>query len=243
MTGTVVLLSAGLHPVSGRPAPVPVELQAIRLAAALAIDAVGLHAGPETGALRECLGHGLSRILCVDGDPADPLPALLPLLRALPTTMQVLAGRRGRGGEDGGMLPYRLAAALGWPIVADVVAAARSADGRLHATQWRPRAARRMLVLEGPAILTVHPAAPPPRPFAFAAMRRGGVERMSATPGTPSATPHEPADERARRRRPPVREAVSSADMSRRLVADATPEQAARLILEHLRAIGVLPGH
>ena len=73
-----VLLSAGRHPVSGRPAPVPVEAQAVRLALALGADVTGLHAGAEEAPIREHLGRGLQEAVLVplpaDG---DPLPALV----------------------------------------------------------------------------------------------------------------------------------------------------------------------
>ncbi len=232
----VVLLSAGLHPHSGRPAPVPVELQAIRLAAQLAPDATGLHAGPPDPALHECLGHGLARILAVPaGDIPHALRAALASLRPTTGQLLILAGRRGQGGEDGGVLPYRLAHALGLPIVADIIAARPLPDGRLVATQWRPLGARREVTVAGAAVLTVHPAAPPPLPYVHAAARRGTIERLDVEPS--AANIEIEGELRPFRHRPPV---VGTAPTAGRIVTDATPEEAARLILAHLRGLGLL---
>jgi electron transfer flavoprotein beta subunit len=73
----VVLLSAGIHPRSGAPMPVPAELQAIALAHRLGCEVTGLHAGPGSATVADCLGYGLSRIihLQIAGDD-DPLAAL-----------------------------------------------------------------------------------------------------------------------------------------------------------------------
>ena len=153
----LVLLSQGRHPVSRRAAPVELELQAIGLARRVAWQVVGLHAGPATDMLAECGGYGLDFIHRLDAPPEPG--ALARIIRALEPDL-VLAGRRGMGGNDSGLLPYCVAHALGWPIVADVTSVEASPGG-LALEQFRPHGARRHLHRRGPLLATIHPARPP----------------------------------------------------------------------------------
>lgn len=248
----IVLLSAGRHPVSDRPAPVPVELQAIRLARTLASEPLGIHAGPDTEAAAQALGHGLARLVHVHlPAAADPLQALVDQVKSAGAAL-ILAGRRGQGGEDSGLLPYSLAAALGLPIIADAVAIAPNADGTLTVDQALPKGARRRVVARLPAVVTVHPAAPAPLPFAFAAARRGIIEQHQ---GVAEPSPETAAiEERPYRPRPKLiarapagasaadrlKAATQAASGGGKLLVDPAPEEAAREILAHLRAIGVV---
>jgi electron transfer flavoprotein alpha subunit len=256
-----ILLSAGRHPVSGRPAPVRAEAQATALALAIGADVRGLHAGGDGAAVADHLGHGLGTIeVAASPADADPLPALVAALARQPADL-VLMGRRGVGGDDSGQLPYRLAAALGLPMVADAVALARE-PGRpdvLVVDQALPRGARRRVRVTLPAVVTIHPAAPSPRPFAFAAVRRGRLVPVEA--GTAAAPPVAlPAgaapclEERPWRRRPRLIAGTSTAGTAAerlkaatevaggggRLLVDPTPAEAAREILAFLRGIGVV---
>lgn len=251
-----VLLSAGRHKVSGRPAPVPVELQALRLAVELAQTHVGtvtgLHAGPEIGPLADTLGHGLGHLVHLRTPAeADPAAALTAALEAGGYDL-ILAGRSGQGGEDSGLLPYTLARALHRPILADAAALALGAEpGTLSVEQALARGARRRLVVRLPALVTVHPAAPAPLPFAFAGVRRGHVETQEIASAT--LAPRE-LEERPYRPRPKlIAKAAAGASAAERLKAatvaasgggkllvDPAPEEAAREILAHLRALGLI---
>jgi electron transfer flavoprotein beta subunit len=246
----IVLLSAGLHPVSGRPCPVPVELQAIGLATGLSPDGVtGLHAGADTPSVLDCFGHGLREIDILEQEGGDPAAALAAAIgQAAPDL--VLAGRRGRGGEDSGLLPYRLAASLGWPICADAIGLARD-EADLAVIQALPRGARRRVVLALPSIVTVHPAAPAAAAFAFAEMRRGKVRR-SATSGV-AGPERMPISEHPYRHRPRlVRGATFGGTAEDRLKAateisgggqvirDPHPEVAAVAIRDVLERLGLL---
>lgn len=247
-----VLLSAGRHAVSGRPAPVPVELQAIRLAHELSGEVTGLHAGPDAAPLKDALGHGLPRLVHFSITPDDdPLPSLAAALSEGAFDL-VLTGRAGQGGEDTGLLPYALARALGLPLVADAVALAEGPQpGTLAVEQALPRGARRRLAVRLPALVTVHSAAPAALPFAFAAARRGDVETRAGIPAP--RTPVE-VEERPYRARPKLiakaaagasaaerlKAATEAASGGGRLLVDPAPEEAAREILTHLRDIGVL---
>lgn len=249
----VVLLSAGRHRVSGQPAPVPVELQALRLAVELGGDVTALHAGPELGALADALGHGVGRLthrVIAEGD--DPLPSLVAALSDNPPDL-ILAGRSGQGGEDAGLLPYALARALGRPILADAAGLQAGPEaGTLAVEQALPRGARRRVVLRLPALVTVHPAAPAPLPFAFAARRRGVI---ATAPGIAAPQASE-VEERPYRPRPKlIAKAAAGASAAERLKAatqaaggggkllvDPSPEEAAREILAHLASLGLKRG-
>lgn len=250
----VVLLSAGRHPVSFHPCPVPVELQAIRLARELAgsDEIIGLHAGPELGALKDVLGHGLSRLIHLRGDDADPLPTLAQALSEIAPDV-ILAGRVGQGGEETGLLPYALARALGRPILNDASGLERGpAAGTLAVEQALPRGVRRRIVLRLPAVITVHPAARPAVPFTFAEARRGVIEVREVT-GSAVERQSE-IEERSYRKRPKLiakaaagasaaerlKAATQAASAGGKLLVNPTPDEAAREILSHLRSIGVL---
>ena len=261
----IVLLSAGRHPTSGAAILPRLDAQAIRVAtefaAGIAADpgaVAGLHAGPSAAPASDGLGHGLSLLdhLLID-EGADPLPALLAALAAAKPDL-ILAGRRGQGGDETGLLPYALARALSMAIVADAVALAPGPEGgTVVADQALPKGALRRLTLRLPAVVTVHPSAPPPLPFAFGQARRGRV-RALPLPASAADPPREAAvDERPYRPRPKtMRSAPAGATAAERLkmaTGDAgpgkanvlvhpAPEVAAREILAFLRSVGARPG-
>jgi electron transfer flavoprotein beta subunit len=248
---TTVLLSAGRHPVSGRACPVPVELQAIRLGRSLEVDIAGLHAGSGVEAVHDALGHGLGRLLHLElPDESDPLDSLAIALEAKAPDL-ILAGRCGQGGEDSGLLPYVLARRLGRPIVADAVALHAGEEGTLIVEQALPKGARRRVTVRLPALVTVHPAAPAPLPFAYGAARRGVVETRA---GISALAAVREVEERAYRKRPKLiakaaagasaadrlKAATEAASGGGRLLVDPAPEEAAQEIIAFLREIGVL---
>lgn len=247
-----VLLSAGRHPVSGRPALARVEAQAAAMALALGGEVAGFHAGPDADAARQALGHGLPRLVHLR-DPAgsDPVPSLALALAEFAPDL-VLCGPRTVGGDETGLVPYRLAEATGRPIVADVCALRR--DG----TDWAleqalPRGARRLLREQGSPVATLNAAAPPPLAYVFARERSGLVEVREGVgaPGEASALVERPLRRRARLR-PGAVEGGSAAERLRaateaagpakgELLVDPAPQDAARAILAHLRRIKALP--
>lgn len=249
----VVLISAGRHPVSGREVLPRLEAQAIRLASGLG-EAVGLHVGPDAVAAEQALGQGLARVTHQRlAAQADPLDGLVEALAAARPEI-VLAGRRGQGGEDTGLLPYAVAARLGMLLVPDVVAARRE-GGVLIVDQAQPKGAVRRLTVRPPVLLTLHPNAPPPLPYAFGQARRGRVEMREARPApAPSSAPA--IEEKPYRKRPKMMRAApaggSAADRLKAVTGEASagggakvlvrppPEEAAREILNFLRDIGVL---
>lgn len=250
---SVVLLSAGRHPVSGATALPRLEAQAIRLATGLG-EAVGLHAGPAAAAVADALGHGLSRIVHVRVPAgADPVPALSARLAGMAPGL-ILAGRRGQGGDDTGMVPYAVAEALDGLLIPDVVALAAGDAGALSLDQTLGRGARRRVTLRGPVLATIHPDAPAPLPFAYGQARRGVIETVAGDPAA-AAAPVPVFEERPYRRRPKLVKGAPSggsaaerlkaatgeaASVGGRLLVRPEPDAAAREILAHLRRIGVL---
>ena len=259
-----VLLSAGRHPVSGAPVLPRLEAQAIRLAVALgeAHEVVGLHAGPDAAAVAEGLGQGLARIehLTVAAE-ADPVPALAARLAALAPDL-ILAGRRGQGGPETGLVPYGLAEALGLPLIPDVIGLAPEAADRLSLDQSLGRGARRRVILGGPVLATVHPDAPAPLAYAYGRARRGALEPVAVapvevSPGLAAEAGALPAiEERPYRRRPKLVKGApaggsaaerlkaatgeAGASAGGRLLVQPDSDEAAREILAYLRQVGVL---
>lgn len=248
-----VLLSAGRHRVSGRAAPVRTEAQATALALALGMAPVGVHAGPDAAAVADHFGHGLGEIrhgAVADGD--DPVPALAAALAGFDL---VLAGRRGEGGEDTGLVPYRVAAALGLPIAADAVAIRPGGEpGTIEVEQFLPRGYRRFATVRLPAVVTIHPAAPPPRPFAFGPARRGRLVAAPQGGAGAIAADRVSYEERPWRRRPRIVGGTAGGSAADRLRAatevqgggkvmlNPDPEAAAAEILAHLGRLGLLRG-
>jgi electron transfer flavoprotein beta subunit len=249
-----VLLSAGLHPVSGLPVLPTLEAQAVRMALAHG-EVVGVHAGPSSASVADAFGHGLARLIHVatgkDDDPASALAAALAEWRP----DLVLAGRRGQGGDETGLVPYAVAAALKAPLAPDVVAIAPGdCEGEIALEQALPKGARRRLVVRLPAVVTIHPGAPAPQAFAYGMARRGVVTEAKG-PLRPAPENACPVEERAYRRRPKLMRnapapgsaaerlatATGVADAGAgRLLVDPAPDEAARTILAYLREIGVL---
>ncbi len=246
----VVLLSAGRHPVSGRPCLPRLDAQAIRLARSLDPEPRGLHAGPRVEPVAEALGQGLPALDVLQVAAADdPVPSLQARLAAERPNL-VLAGTHGQGGEDSGLLPYALAHALGLPLVPDAVALAPGSEpGTLVVEQALPKGARRRVTVRLPAVVTVHPAAPAPLPFAYGQARRGTVRLLD---GVPAPHPDGAVEERPYRKRPKVMRAAGGTAAERlaaatgagtsggRVLVDPPPDVAAREILGFLREIGVL---
>lgn len=236
--GIALLLSASRHPLSGRPTPTRGELQALGLARTIGggSEVIGLHVGPDPGGPRQALGHGLDRLVHLTGpagtDPVGPLAAFL----SQNGITTVLCGPRSAGGDETGLVPYRLAERLGWELAAGIVALDRSEAG-VDAVEALPKGARRVLRLEMPFVAIAHAGAPPPAPYAFARERRGRVDTQPATLDAEAAG--DAFEERPLRRRAPVvANAASGAGM--RLVAPE-PEAAARAILVELRRLRAIP--
>lgn len=249
-----ILLSAGRHPVSNAPVVPRLEAQAIRLAEGLG-TVRGLHAGADDRPARDALGHGLAQLDHLRLAPGvDPVAALAAHLAGTRPDL-ILAGRRGQGGAETGLVPYLVARALGYPLIPDVIAVRPGPRPRtVEIEQALAKGARRRLLVRLPLVATVHPAAPGPRPFAYGRMRQGTVTPIAAS--APAAPADVPVESRPFKPRPKLmRAAPAGASAAERLMAatgaadgraanvlvDPEPDVAARTILAYLRQIGAVP--
>ena len=246
-----ILLSASLHPVSQRPALSRIEAQAVAVALHLGGEIVGFHAGSDCVAAASALGHGLPRLVHLRTQPnADPVPTLAAELRRFQPDL-VLTGPRSIGADETGLVPYRIAEKLGWPILADAVSVERMSDGFKVASAL-PKGERLICEETGPLVLTLHPAAPSARAYAYAQERLGVIETREIEAEEDSSP--RPV-QRPMRQRAKVKASATGGSAADRLKAatemaastggellvDPDPEMAARTILRHLRAIGARP--
>ncbi|MPW07759.1 electron transfer flavoprotein subunit beta/FixA family protein [Paraburkholderia sp. CNPSo 3155] len=181
-----VLVSVGRHPVSGAARYSRNDAAALTLALSLAkthgatLDV--LHAGdPSNAALNEYLALGARSVEVLDMPlDADPAPQLAARLRGYEL---VLTGTRAEGGFDSGMLPYRVAHALGVPLVGAAVDLAVR-DGCAQVRQFMPKGLRRRVEVRLPALIAVHPLANAATSYAYARLREGTIERTTAPGAT-----------------------------------------------------------
>ncbi|PAK10640.1 drug:proton antiporter [Burkholderia ubonensis] len=180
-----VLVSVGRHPVSGALRYSRNDAAALELGRTLAerhhsqLDVI--HAGdPITPALAEYLALGAREVevlTCRDGDDAA---------RALAARVEgydlVLTGTRAEGAYDTGMLPYQVAAALGYPLVGSAVDLAIDA-GRATVRQFLPKGLRRRVDAALPAVVAVHPLANAQPRYAYARLKAGSVRPVRVSPG------------------------------------------------------------
>lgn len=243
----VILLSVGIDPVSGRPAPVPGEIRAIGLARELGVtEMIGLHAGPASPVLTEYGGYGLTHIISLKGGESDPVQALAEAVKTHALFAKgepdlVLAASRGRGGSDTGLLPYQLAQALDWPIATDIGAPMeQTAAGQLALAQLRARGAVKPVSVTLPCVVTVPETARCVPAFVFARQRETRVDEEVVTVHPVSAE-EEAGTLRPYRRRPKLISGASKDSGGGQLMVDPDPHEAAHAIVAHLRALGVLP--
>ena len=247
----IVLLSAGLDKVSGRPAPVGGEIRAIGMGLTVADGLAGVHVGPVTApGIREYGGYGLDRIVTLQAGDADPVDTVAAYIRSGTAFADgpvdlVLTARRASGAEDSGLFPYALAHALGWPVVADVIGIDAPRDTQdpdlLEVEQALPRGVRRQVRVQRPCVLSVHDMAPTVPPFAFARMRAATVcaqaVDVSAMPRADTADMN--VQSRPYRARPRLIQA-QAATAGGQVMVDPSPQDAAQAIVDHLVMLGVL---
>jgi len=198
-TDITVLVAARAHAVSGRLTRSHADATAAALALGLSGTARLLSAGslPDAAA-RDYLALGATQVEileCTNSinsiNSADLAATLLPALRDVPW---VLAGTRSGAEQGSGMLPHALAAALGRPLIADVLSV--QPDGAAWiVTQALPKGARRRLRISPPAVIVVSAAAPVTLRHALAAAMAGRIVRRpargveAASTSTPTSAP------------------------------------------------------
>ena len=250
MTRIAVLLSCGRHPASGRTRRANLDARALELALDFAArtqgaEIRGIHAGdPANAALRDYLGMGLETVELLDmAQGGDPVPALTGFLRHLRCDF-VLCGMRAETGEGSGMVPYLVAEALGYAIIANAAAIERTAEG-VRVVQALPRGRRREVSVSLPAVVAVNHAAPAARAPAFARGRQG---RIVLHPADTCVDAHLATCEIRPWRARPIRMAMSSASSAAqrmkalteakagegRLIVNPGADEAARAIFDYL---------
>lgn len=237
----VVLLSMGRHPVSGQPRMAPDDRQALELALRSGRPVSALHAGPgDPDVLRAYLGMGLDAIRHIRIPAASD--AIVPLRSAIQELDAglVLTGRRSETGWGSGMLAYRLANDLGWPMLSDVTGF-EAAGKELAVYQAVPGGRRRLRIGRPPAVLSAAAQAPTPRLSAYAARRRGVIDARVPAPQELMPAEAWPETRPARRRAVRLRPSRDTAPAERRVLADLDADTAAGEILDYLRRCGLLP--
>ncbi|WP_438749668.1 hypothetical protein [Pararhizobium sp. O133] len=230
----VVLLSAGIHPVSGRARMAPGDARALEMALRLSSHPIALHVGDSSNtSLRDYLGMGLDTIEVLgtwtDGD--DIVPTLGERLSELKPDL-VLTGTAADAGEASGMVPYLLAHGLGFRHVSSIAAIDAIEAGEAIVVQAYRGATRRRLAVQLPAIFSASELAPVPRAPAFARSRRGTLQ---VTAGT-FAKDHEAATwTRAPARRRPKKITAGQVGGDSAPLVGLTPDEAAHRILDFLR--------
>ena len=250
-----VLVSIGRHPVSGRARRADGDARAVEMALKLC-ERYGarlrlVHAGdPDEPTLRQYAGMGRSVLVVLElASGLDALPVISRYLCATRPRL-VLTGGQAEQGHCTGQLPYALAEALGYPIVTSI---AGIELGLTHADLYQalPRGRRRGLRASLPVVASVALAAPAPRQSAFARARRALIVREAVPAAACVLAPI--FKQRPARARPPCARgqgsvagidrlrAIREAPVSRgQRIEGAQPDEAARAILDHLTAKGVL---
>jgi electron transfer flavoprotein beta subunit len=181
-----VLVSVGRHRVSGVSCYSRNDAAALEIARMLAqkhgAQLEVLHAGDASNlALTDYLALGAPRIdvlSCSDRDDAAAL--LAQRLQGVPL---IVTGTRAEGAYDTGMLPYRLAEALGYGLVESALDIAVQRDA-VAITQFLPKGFRRNIEAALPAVVAVHPQAALTPRYAYARAAAGVIEshREAAVP-------------------------------------------------------------
>lgn len=177
-----VLLAPARHPLSARAQAGVCDAAAFELACSLQPpERLTLLCASVAGAITAAdlrpyaaLGAASIELLAV-ADDAALLPALAARLDGFDL---VVCGMRSEGQAASGLLAYRLAEALELPLATDVLEAQR-VDGALRVRQFLPKGLRRLLELDGPALLAVHARAPRTRQYAYARAAAGRVTQRS----------------------------------------------------------------
>lgn len=177
------LVSIGQHEKSGREQRASQDARAVELGLKLVGTEVQLlHVGSEQNiALKQYLGMGLPKLtLLKTTENSDATAAVLDHLKTTPTDI-LLTGIRAENGEASGLLPYQLAAQLGWPIVDRIADIQKIDNGKAEVLQALPRGQRRLLRVPLPFVATVDNAATTPRQSAFGAARRASIDEQAIT--------------------------------------------------------------
>lgn len=255
-TTIAVLVGVRTDPVSGRATRNRNDALAVALALqqAAPADVRLLHAGAmgdETA--RDYLALGAGAIELIEAAEGDMSTASVVrcLAAALADESLVLAGSRADDRHGSGVLPFALAAALGRPLIADVVELQAEGPGWI-VTQALPKGARRRLRLTVPAVLAIAPNAELPLRHSYADRIAGRILRRAPPPAASAPTPTPPVAEGrvpAARRLKPLEARVAQSGHARMqaavggpaaaggtVISTGSPDDKARAVLQYLRS-------
>lgn len=261
-----VLVSVRVDPVSGR----ATRSRADAAAVALAQHALGESRQPwlctagemPADVARDYLAQGVAQLtrLSIDDNGGDVVSVLKAACRG---SSLVLAGPRGESGFASGLLPYALARCLQRPVINEVIDLLPQADGGWRVVQALPRGARRSWHLDpGVAAVLVTSARLAqredlPQRYSWVAAQAGRI--VDAAVAAPQTAPSRSVDwrfEPARKQRRPLApvsaesgaarmaRATGSADSARQggtVIREGTALDKARLLLDHLRKLSLVP--
>jgi electron transfer flavoprotein beta subunit len=230
-----VLVSVGRHRVSGVSCYSRNDAAALEIARQLAQKHGAalevLHAGDASNlALTDYLALGAPRIDVVAcGDRDDAAALLADRLRGVSL---ILTGTRAEGAYDTGMLPYRVAAALGHALIDSALELAIE-GGRVAVTQFLPKGFRRTVDAALPTVVAVHPQAAVTPRYAYARAVAGAIEpHRAAIAAAPDA--HADAWQVGPAQRKPVKLAAAEkrSGHARMLTATTTESRGGSVVIE-----------
>ncbi|RDL43053.1 electron transfer flavoprotein subunit beta [Marinomonas piezotolerans] len=177
----ISLISVGRHPQSGRARRSDQDGRAVELGLKLSGSQLEVvHAGDsEEPVLRQYAGMGLAEITILEQDQSMDAVASLSTYLASRDADIVLTGVRSESGESSGMVPYILAEALGWPLVARVADIVEIKDGTAEVLLALPRGQRRAATVKLPFIATIDSAAQEARQSAYGPGLRANMVAQS----------------------------------------------------------------
>lgn len=194
-TRIAVLVSVGKHRVSAAPCYSRNDAAALEIARGLektaGFSVEVFHAGDASNpALTDYLALGARRIEVIDcawgPDGDDPIPALAKRLQGVSL---VLTGTRAEGAYDTGMLPYQLAAELGYTFVGSALDVTLG-DGFATVTQFMPKGVRRRVAAALPCVVAIHPQANVKPLYAYARVPDGAIQQGPSASRKDIDAPH-----------------------------------------------------
>ena len=174
------LVSTAKHPSSGVARHCRNDSLAMAIGLNLAKQASAhmqiMHAGkPGNPALADYLALGAMQIDVIETENN----IVESLARRLQDTDLILTGSRAESGDASGLLPYLLAEKLNLPLVAHALEVKLVAD-KAEILQFLPKGKRRLVSVQLPAVVMVHPLAAVDLHYAFAKQITGEIVTLRA---------------------------------------------------------------
>ena len=174
------LVSTAQHPTSGVARHCRNDSLAMTIGLNLADSASAqiqvLHAGkPDNAALKDYLALGAKQmnVIATDTEVIENLAA------NLADTDLILTGSRAESEHSSGLLPYLLAQKLNLPLVANALEI-KCLENSLEILQFLPNGKRRVVSLQLPAVVVIHPLATVNLHYAFAKQMTGEIVGLRA---------------------------------------------------------------